>query len=153
MFSHTGVAIGAYPEPQNSHAPTVSSYHVAGSTAFVSPLSGCGNDLRGNLTPIKGFVHEVLCHSRTSGCILQTALCYLETIRPKMSDLIQKEQAIAGICGEPNTSSHIIPAIELANQINPTPIKSSSPLAHSSWGPSGVQLSPLLPPQTLRCNS
>jgi hypothetical protein len=33
---------------------------------------------------MKGFVHEVLCRSRTSGSILQTALCYLEAIRAKV---------------------------------------------------------------------
>ncbi len=111
--SRTGVAIGAYPEPQNSHASTVSSHRVAGSTALVSPPSGCGNDLRGNLAPIKGFVHEVLRRSRTSGCVLQTALCYLEAIRPKVPDLVQKEQAGVGIRGEPDISSRIAPATEL----------------------------------------
>ncbi|KAF8639500.1 hypothetical protein AX17_001405 [Amanita inopinata Kibby_2008] len=47
---------------------------------------------RNNQLPIKGFVHEVLRRSRTSGCVLQTALCYLEAIRPKVPQLILKEK-------------------------------------------------------------
>ncbi|KAJ6499105.1 hypothetical protein C8R45DRAFT_104114 [Mycena sanguinolenta] len=48
---------------------------------------------RSNLVPIKGFVHEVLRRSRTSGSVLQTALCYLEAIRPKVPELIRKAQS------------------------------------------------------------
>ncbi|KAF8558021.1 hypothetical protein OG21DRAFT_1434198 [Imleria badia] len=42
--------------------------------------------------PMKGFVHEVLRRSRTSGSVLQTALCYLEAIRSKVPDLVRKEK-------------------------------------------------------------
>ncbi|KAJ7069141.1 hypothetical protein C8F01DRAFT_1111660 [Mycena amicta] len=35
---------------------------------------------------MKGFVHEVLRRSHTSGSILQTALCYLEAIRPRSGE-------------------------------------------------------------------
>ncbi|KAK7002045.1 hypothetical protein R3P38DRAFT_3609057 [Favolaschia claudopus] len=49
-----------------------------------------------NLVSIKGFVHEVLRRSRTSGSVLQTALCYLEAIRSKVPELIQKEQSGRG---------------------------------------------------------
>ncbi|KAG1874827.1 hypothetical protein F4604DRAFT_1924947 [Suillus subluteus] len=38
---------------------------------------------RCDIVPMKGFVHEVLRRSRTSGSVLQTALCYLEAIRAK----------------------------------------------------------------------
>ena len=41
---------------------------------------------------MKGFVHEVLRRSRTSGTVLQTALCYLEAIRSKIPDLVRKEK-------------------------------------------------------------
>ena len=40
-----------------------------------------------DIAPIKGFVHEVLRCSRTSGLVLQTALCYLEAM-----DLVRKEK-------------------------------------------------------------
>jgi len=45
-----------------------------------------------SLIPIRSFVHEVLRRSRTSGCVLQTALCYLEAIRPKIPQLVEQEQ-------------------------------------------------------------
>ena len=47
---------------------------------------------RCDITPIKGFVHEVLRRSRTSGTVLQTALCYLEAIRSRVPDLVRKEK-------------------------------------------------------------
>src|SRR6267154_2014846 len=49
--------------------------------------------LQCNIAPMKGFVHEVLRHSRTSGSILQTALCYLEAIRAKVPELVTREGA------------------------------------------------------------
>jgi PHO85 cyclin-5 len=52
-----------------------------------------GSDCRDNLVPIKGFVHEVLRRSRTSGCVLQTALCYLEAVRPKIPEIARREKA------------------------------------------------------------
>jgi hypothetical protein len=51
------------------------------------------SDSRDNLVPIKGFVHEVLRRSRTSGCVLQTALCYLEAVRPKIPEIVRLEKA------------------------------------------------------------
>ncbi|KAF7782338.1 hypothetical protein Agabi119p4_1714 [Agaricus bisporus var. burnettii] len=53
--------------------------------------------------PIKGFVHEVIRRSRTSGCVLQTALCYIEAVRPKIPDLAKKEQACEGSTGQRDT--------------------------------------------------
>jgi len=47
---------------------------------------------RCDIAPIKGFVHEVLRRSRTSGTVLQTALCYLEAIRSKVPELVRKEK-------------------------------------------------------------
>jgi len=52
-----------------------------------------GSDSCNNLVPIKGFVHEVLRRSRTSGCVLQTALCYLEAIRSKIPEIARQENA------------------------------------------------------------
>ncbi|KAG6845301.1 hypothetical protein H0H87_011151 [Tephrocybe sp. NHM501043] len=64
---------------------------------------------RGNLVPIKSFVHEVLRRSRTSGCVLQTALCYLEAIRSKVPELVRAEQAGEGVQGEEDQSDWITP--------------------------------------------
>jgi hypothetical protein len=54
-------------------------------------------DSRDNVLPIKGFVHEVLRRSRTSGCVLQTALCYLEAIRNKVPDIARQEKEGRGV--------------------------------------------------------
>jgi hypothetical protein len=61
-----------------------------------------------NLVPIKGFVHEVLRRSRTSGSVLQTALCYLEAIRAKVPELVEKEKTGDGVQGEPDLSGKIV---------------------------------------------
>jgi hypothetical protein len=64
------------------------------------------------LLPIKGFVHEVLRRSRTSGYVLQTALCYIEALRPKISELIRKEKAGETRWKEPELGDRIIPATD-----------------------------------------
>jgi len=61
-----------------------------------------------NLVPIKGFVHEVLRRSRTSGSVLQTALCYLEAIRSKVPELVEKEKMGDGVQGEPDLPGKIV---------------------------------------------
>lgn len=63
--------------------------------------------------PIKGFVHEVIRRSRTSGCVLQTALCYLEAIRPKIPDLLQRKRSGQSVCRNTYTSSRILPTTEV----------------------------------------
>ncbi|KIK99075.1 hypothetical protein PAXRUDRAFT_823180 [Paxillus rubicundulus Ve08.2h10] len=45
-----------------------------------------------DVASMKGFVHEVLRRSRTSGSVLQTALCYLEAIRAKIPELVSRER-------------------------------------------------------------
>ncbi|KAF9469900.1 hypothetical protein BDZ94DRAFT_39116 [Collybia nuda] len=62
---------------------------------------------RSNLVPIKGFVHEVLRRSRTSGCVLQTALCYLEAIRSKVPELVSQERAGHGTIDESVSADRI----------------------------------------------
>lgn len=111
--SRAGAAIGGPLDTHISNFISTSSGRVAGSTPLVSSPSGCGHDSRAGLVPIKGFVHEVIRRSRTSGCVLQTALCYLEAIRTKVPDLVRKEQAGEGIHGEPDISNRIMPATEL----------------------------------------
>ncbi|KAK7012388.1 hypothetical protein R3P38DRAFT_2442987, partial [Favolaschia claudopus] len=79
---------------------------------------------RSNLVPIKGFVHEVLRRSRTSGAVLQTALCYLEPIRPKVPELllIMKERSGQGGVAEFDAELRVTPAtaaeLELEAQLS-----------------------------------
>jgi hypothetical protein len=45
------------------------------------------------LLPLKIFVHEVLKRSRTSGSIMQTALCYIEAVRPEVHEILHDERS------------------------------------------------------------
>lgn len=73
------------------------------------PSLQCDQD-RTNLVPIKGFVHEVLRRSRTSGSVLQTALCYLEAVRPKVPELSRKQQSGEGSLTEFDSETRVMPA-------------------------------------------
>ena len=70
------------------------------------------SDARSSQVHIKGFVHEVLRRSKTSGTVLQTALCYLEAIRSKVPELLSLERQGLGVKGEPTPTSQIVPATE-----------------------------------------
>jgi hypothetical protein len=50
----------------------------------------CRQLQRCDIAPIKGFIHKVLCHSWTSRMVLQTALCSLEAIHPRVPYLVRK---------------------------------------------------------------
>lgn len=84
---------------------TASSPHVSTAPRVLSRAATC-NDLssaeqaRGNAAPLKTFVHEVLRRSRTSCSVLQTALCYIEALRPRIPELVHQEQTGEGIRGE-----------------------------------------------------
>jgi hypothetical protein len=52
---------------------------------------------------MKTFVHEVLKCSRTSGNILQIALCHLEAIRIKVLEILQQERVRIRAHYQPNT--------------------------------------------------
>lgn len=52
---------------------------------------------RCDVASTKGFVHEILRRSRTSGSVLQTALCYLEAIRAKVPELVRREKLGFGV--------------------------------------------------------
>ncbi|KIK27005.1 hypothetical protein PISMIDRAFT_675324, partial [Pisolithus microcarpus 441] len=63
-----------------------------------SPLSSCltrvpqplnTQSFGCDVSSMRGFVQEVLRRSRTSGGVLQTALCYLEAVRAKVPELIR----------------------------------------------------------------
>ncbi|KAH6897572.1 hypothetical protein BKA70DRAFT_1528649 [Coprinopsis sp. MPI-PUGE-AT-0042] len=72
--------------PSNPSLPTTPVLIQTGTTEAPAPL-----------VPVRGFVHEVLKRSRTSGGVLQTALCYLEAIRPKLAELIRQEKEGTGM--------------------------------------------------------
>ena len=54
-----------------------------------------------NLVPIKDFIHKVLWWSRTSGSVLQIALCYLKfaALCAKVPELMEKEKMGQGVQG------------------------------------------------------
>ena len=68
------------PTTQSTVISPVASYSAHWQPVFPQ-LQWC------DIALIKGFVHEVLHRSRTSGSVLQTALCHFEAM-----DLIQKEK-------------------------------------------------------------
>ncbi|KAF7315456.1 hypothetical protein MIND_00060500 [Mycena indigotica] len=90
--------------PRASHLPTSASPLLRGEPDITSGLH------RNNLVPMKGFVHEVLRRSRTSGSVLQTALCYLEAIRSQVPELVAKEQSGEGTFIRYDSDSRITPA-------------------------------------------
>jgi hypothetical protein len=57
---------------------------------------------------MKGFVHEVLHCSCTSGSVLQTALCYLEAIRAKVPELATQEKEVPGSTCQKESVERII---------------------------------------------
>ncbi|KAG6903080.1 hypothetical protein C0995_006267 [Termitomyces sp. Mi166 len=94
------------PSPSTASSPPSTCASLLTSESGIASTSGS----RGNLVPIKSFVHEVLRRSRTSGCVLQTALCYLEAIRSKVPELVRAEKAGEGVQGEVDRSDWITPA-------------------------------------------
>jgi hypothetical protein len=90
----------------SSTASTTSSTTSTTSTTATSLLPGNDSDL----LPIRSFVHEVLRRSRTSGIVLQTALCYLEAIRPEVPNLLREERM--GIRAYYEPESRVLPATE-----------------------------------------
>ncbi|KAJ7204247.1 hypothetical protein B0H12DRAFT_1283023 [Mycena haematopus] len=69
-------------------------------------------------------------HSRTSGSVLQTALCYLEAIRPKVPELIRKKQFGDGAPSEHDSESRVTPAtaaeLELEAQLSSLELSAAS---------------------------
>ncbi|KAJ3571691.1 hypothetical protein NP233_g3590 [Leucocoprinus birnbaumii] len=97
--------------PQEHLTNSLISLSPLPSSGFCAPRSSCGTDARA-IVPIKGFVHEVIRRSRTSGYVLQTALCYLEAIRPKIPDLLRQERSGQSMCSDADISGRILPATE-----------------------------------------
>ncbi|KAI0283583.1 hypothetical protein BGY98DRAFT_681103 [Russula aff. rugulosa BPL654] len=84
---------------------TASSPHVSTAPRLISRAAS-HNDIssaeqaRGSTASLKTFVHEVLRRSRTSCSVLQTAVCYVEALRPTIPELVRQEQTGEGIRGE-----------------------------------------------------
>ncbi|KAH7888541.1 hypothetical protein F5I97DRAFT_1949872 [Phlebopus sp. FC_14] len=63
---------------------------------------------RCDVAPMRCFVHEVLRRSRTSGSVLQTALCYLEAIRAKVPELARREKQGFGTFSDSESVDRIV---------------------------------------------
>ncbi|KAH8114888.1 hypothetical protein DFH11DRAFT_1497074, partial [Phellopilus nigrolimitatus] len=61
-----------------------------------------------DLVPIKTFVREVLRRSRMTCSVLQSALCYIEGVRKKVSEMAEKEKQGFGIRAEPELGDRIV---------------------------------------------
>jgi len=92
---------------------TLSSPHVSTAPRKLSRASthvdvSLAEQAHGNAGPLKMFVHEVLRRSRTSCSVLQTALCYIEALRPKIPELVHQEQTGEGIRGEVDQGARVL---------------------------------------------
>ena len=75
---------------------------------------------------MKGFVHEVLCRSHTSGSVLQTALCYLEAICVKVRELVTQEKEQLGCTCEKESVERIIQGEVSAHGADPVCVRLST---------------------------
>lgn len=91
-------------------SPAPSSHGTPPTTSASSACNKGSNSVssESNLVSIKAFVYEVLRRSKTSGCVLQTALCYLEAIRGQVNHLQQREKAGLGSQSEVDQGSKIV---------------------------------------------
>lgn len=99
------------PETPNSHAQ-VSPSTQPSPISFPPSSDQYAPHSPTQLVPIKGFVDEVLRQSPTSGSGLQTTLCYLEAIRSKVPELVQKEKNGSGVHGELYLSGRVKPTAQ-----------------------------------------
>ena len=75
---------------------------------------------------MKTFVHEVLRRSRTSGNILQAALCYLEAIRSKVPEILQQERMGIRAHYQPDTLIQAATDAELVREAELAVLEESS---------------------------
>jgi len=99
--------------PSSSISSPAATIQTTPQYAAVTPSS------RSHIVPIKGFVHEVLRRSRTSGGVLQTALCYLEAIRSKVPELLRKESMGEGLNEEIASDCRIVRGANLQLDLDP----------------------------------
>ena len=57
-----------------------------------NPASTCVSG-KADVAPLQGFVQELIRRSRTSGTVLQTALCYIEAVRRKLPKIASASMA------------------------------------------------------------
>ncbi|PPQ62928.1 hypothetical protein CVT24_006168 [Panaeolus cyanescens] len=122
-----------------SHS-TPSLHNQSASPSVVQPLSAhssapqvllaTDDDSDSSLLPMRPFVHEVLKRSRTSGNILQAALCYLEAIRSKVPEILEQERK--GFRAQFEPESRVIIATEEELQAEVSSIASTGSI--SSYG-------------------
>ncbi len=113
------------PGTQTSMAAMMAHQH----SSFTSPLPQALASVADNLLPMKTLVHEVLKRSRTSGSILRAALCYLEAIREKVPEILQREKmGIRAHYYQPETK--ILPSTEaeLAHEAELAALEDARPL-------------------------
>ncbi|KAG2148453.1 hypothetical protein BD769DRAFT_1412188 [Suillus cothurnatus] len=95
-------------QPSPTPAPCIpDSYSLHSPKIPLTPGSS-DQTSRCDVAPMKGFVHEVLRRSRTSGSVLQTALCYLEAIRAKVPELVSQEKGCPGSTCERESVERIV---------------------------------------------
>jgi PHO85 cyclin-5 len=99
--------------PSSSISSPAATIQITPQYAAVTPSS------RSHIVLIKGFVHEVLRRSRTSGGVLQTALCYLEAIRSKVPELLRKESMGEGLNEEMALDCRIVRGANLQFDLDP----------------------------------
>jgi len=106
--------------PMTQLSPTPTPYissHSLHSPKLPSTRSSNNQTPRCDIVPMKGFFHEVLRRSRTSGSVLQTALGFLEAIRAKVPELITQEKEQLGCTCEKTSSQR---TVNLSCEVNCT---------------------------------
>ncbi|KAF8919869.1 hypothetical protein CPB85DRAFT_727784 [Mucidula mucida] len=117
---HMSIAAPCIPFGRNTQLPsptTPSTCQISPSSshAILSPYRqpqieiDQAPECRKSLVPVRAFIQEVLKRSKTTGSVLQTALCYLEAIRPQVVELVELEKTGQGIRGEPELDDRIVP--------------------------------------------
>jgi hypothetical protein len=77
------------------------SYGYSPETRGMSVNDFPGAQSGSDLVSLKKFISELLKRSRSTAATFQTALCYLEAIRPKIPEIQQTEMEGKGTRGEP----------------------------------------------------
>jgi hypothetical protein len=75
--------------PENIPCAFVEPTKGPASPSASPPLVSTGTEMDNALLPLKIFVHKFLKCSHTSGSIMQTALCYLDAVRPKVPEILR----------------------------------------------------------------
>ena len=134
------------PVTPSTHQSPPSPSHSLPTDSISSNQNNVNANARNNLIPLRGFVHEVLRRSRTSGSVLQTALCYLEAIRSKVPELVQRQRA--GDEEDTGSSNRIIQGdIEMSEDMKfAETVYTSSRTTDKTEGLQATQPSPLPPP-------